>query len=82
MTPAVHTISQELNINLPSIVEQLDQKEEFMTCCQDYLDQADMVQALPFLTYLRKNGFPIVAQAICQFIIKTDPSTLTRTLAA
>lgn len=82
MSPAVQTIAQELNINLPGIIDQLDQKEEFLACCQNYVDQATTIQALPFLTYLRKNGFPIVSKAICHFILKTNPSMLTRTLVA
>jgi len=79
MNKAVIAISTALKIDLEGIVKQLVEKERFLACCEAFVEQTDFpIEALQFFTHLRRNGFPGVAKAICQFLFVNNPGALCR----
>lgn len=83
MNKPVVAISTALKIDLEGIVKQLVEKEKFIACCEAFVEQNDFpIDALQFCTHLRRNGFPGVAKAVCQFFFVNNPGVLSRSLAA
>jgi hypothetical protein len=77
----VAQIGEQIGVDLEGFVPQLVEPEKFIACCERFIDQNPSIEPLAFLTFLRKNEFPSVARVICQYLIQTNPKTLTRTLA-
>ncbi len=82
MSPAVMTISIALDVDLGSILPKIEKKQEFIGCCEKFVEQNEDIKALRFCAFLRNNGFPVVAKTICQYLMQTNPGLLSRTLAA
>jgi len=82
MTPATQTIATELNLDLGGIAKQLIEKDKFFKVCDGFVAEGGKIEPLAFCVYLRKHGFPMVAKAICQFYINTNPGALSTLLAA
>lgn len=84
-TEAVERISLDLEINLDRLIPHLATPEKFVDCCDTFVSEIDaagrQIEALPFCTFLRKNGFLMEAKTICQWFISTNPAALTKTLA-
>jgi hypothetical protein len=79
---AVEKISSEIGIDLESILPQLENPSHFTLVCQNFVEQTEQIQPLAFLSFLRKNGFPLLAKLICRSILQTRPEILSRVLAA
>ena len=81
---AIETLDDALEIDLEILADQIPApaRIKFLTCCEAFVISGNPIEPLPFCTFLRKNGWPAEAKALCHFFIQNNPGALSRTLAA